>query len=145
MKPYIETIWGWDRDWQAQDFAKAYTTSATYAIELDAILSGYFQVDSGEDSDCLRMLILKPDARSLGVGAKVLAEILSISRDSGRELMLRVFRINTGARRFYAREGWVVSGKDEAFLRLAHSSQALSSHSKIPFTRNANSHAFVVS
>lgn len=144
MKAYIETIWGWDRDWQAQDFAKAYTTSATYAIELDAILSGYFQVDPGEDRDYLRMLILKPEARSLGVGAKVLAEILNISRGSGRRLELRVFRINTAARRFYEREGWVVTGEDEAFLCLAHSSQALSSHAKIPVTRNANGHAFVV-
>lgn len=144
MKAYIETIWGWDRDWQDQDFATAYTTSASYVIELDSILSGYFQVDPDEDRDYLRMLILKPEARSLGVGAKVLAEILNISRGSGRRLELRVFRINTAARRFYEREGWVVSGEDEVFLRLAHSSQPLSSHSKFPVTRNANSHAFVV-
>ncbi|GAO36655.1 hypothetical protein SCT_2065 [Sulfuricella sp. T08] len=143
MKAYIECIWGWDQSWQDTDFAKAFVSSVTYLIETDSIISGYFQVELGEKTDYLRMLILKPETRSIGIGAKVLSEILKISHDGGKNLMLRVFKINTGAKRFYEREGWTVVNDDDEFF-LMENQLYPEVQPNLSFQRTAKSYVFFV-
>ncbi|GGC64490.1 GNAT family N-acetyltransferase [Undibacterium terreum] len=116
MKPYIEAIWGWDQAWQDADFEKGFASSANYVVEADGVFSGYVQLDEGGDENYLRMLILAPSLRSKKVGALLLGEFLNRSREAGRDMRLRVFRINSGAKRFYEREGWQVASEDEVFF-----------------------------
>ena len=60
---------------------------------------------AAEDADVLG-LYLAPEARGRGLGAALLASV----RDGGRQ-RLRTFAANEGARRFYAREGFVEVGR----------------------------------
>jgi ribosomal protein S18 acetylase RimI-like enzyme len=69
MKPHIEAIWGWDAAWQIADFDKAFSTSSTYIVEVDGKFSGYVQLDLGTTENYLRMIVLQPECRSLGIGA----------------------------------------------------------------------------
>jgi ribosomal protein S18 acetylase RimI-like enzyme len=120
MKHHIEAIWGWDAAWQSADFDNAFATSSTYVVELDGWFSGYVQLDLGPVENYLRMIVLAPECRSSGIGARLLAEILRRSLDGGRNLYLRVFRNNIAAKRFYEREGWSVASEDENFYLLRH-------------------------
>jgi ribosomal protein S18 acetylase RimI-like enzyme len=122
MRQHIEAIWGWDEDWQVADFEKAFSTSATYVVETDSEFSGYVQLDINEDDSYLRMLILMPAVRSMGIGASLLAEIQRLNRQAGRKLRLRVFRVNDAAKRFYEREGWRVEAEDDAGFLMTHAS-----------------------
>jgi GNAT superfamily N-acetyltransferase len=122
MKPHIESIWGWDQDWQSADFDKAFASSTSYVVELNGEFAGYFQLDLNPDDIYLRMLVLKPAFRSMGVGARLLADLRHMSVQSRRRLSLRVFRVNADARRFYEREGWTVESEEDAFWLMAHAS-----------------------
>ncbi len=120
MKQHIEAIWGWDAAWQSGDFDKAFSASSTYVVEVDGKFSGYFQLDFGTVENYLRMIVLLPECRSLGIGAKLLAEILRFSLHNGRDLSLRVFRTNPAAKRFYERGGWSVAADDGDFILMRH-------------------------
>ncbi|NHZ40643.1 GNAT family N-acetyltransferase [Massilia aquatica] len=120
LRAHIESIWGWDRVWQRDDFNKAFAASASYIVELDTQLCGYIQLDIDDTDVHLRMLVLTPTVRSMGIGAAVLQKILACTHQSGRPLHLRVFRVNGAAKRFYEREGWVVEAADDAFFTMTH-------------------------
>jgi GNAT superfamily N-acetyltransferase len=120
MKHHIEAIWGWDAAWQITDFDKSFAASSTYIVEVDGRFSGYVQLDLGTVENYLRMFVLLPGCRSLGIGARLLAEILRVSRHDGRNLCLRVFRTNGAAKRFYEREGWFVAADQGDFLLMGH-------------------------
>jgi ribosomal protein S18 acetylase RimI-like enzyme len=120
MKQHIETIWGWDTAWQTIYFDKAFSAPWTYIVEVDGRFAGYVQLDLGPAENYLRMIILSPECRSSGIGARLLAELLRISRLHGRNLFLRVFRTNLDAKRFYEREGWFVAADEGDFLVLRH-------------------------
>jgi ribosomal protein S18 acetylase RimI-like enzyme len=120
MKQHIEAIWGWDAAWQITDFDKAFAASSTCIVEVDGRFSGYVQLDLGTVENYLRMIVLLPECRSLGIGARLLAEILRVSRHAGRNLYLRVFRTNVTAKRFYEREGWLVAADEGDFFLMRH-------------------------
>lgn len=56
----------------------------------------------------LRAMFVRRDVRGMGVGQALLAAARS---GSGREMVLNVAKSNMGARRFYARNGFVVTGE----------------------------------
>jgi len=116
LRPHIETIWGWDEDWQRANFDQALRDMATRVVEVDGRFAGYVQVKAEPGEDYLSMLILRPAFRSLGLGARLLASLLARSRGAGRGLSLRVFRTNASARRFYERQGWHVVADEGSFL-----------------------------
>lgn len=118
LRHHIEEIWGWDAAWQTADFDKAFSTSSTYIVEVDGKFAGYVQLDLGAVENYLRMIILQPGFRSSGIGARLLAQIVRVGRQHGRDLRLRVFRTNAAAKRFYQREGWFVAADDGDFLQM---------------------------
>jgi len=116
LRHHIEIIWGWDDDWQQAYFDKAFLALSTRVVEVDGCFAGYLQVDHGSDEDYLSMLVLDPEFRSGGVGARLLAAVQAESRRAGRDIYLRVFRTNAAARRFYEREGWMLVADEGDFL-----------------------------
>lgn len=120
MKPHIESIWGWDQDWQSADFDQAFSSSASYVVEVGGEFAGYFQLDLKPGDIYLRMLVLAPAFRSKGLGARLLANLCHMSVQSRRRLSLRVCRVNGEAKRFYEREGWTVESEDDLFWMMTH-------------------------
>ncbi|MGZ3182421.1 MAG: GNAT family N-acetyltransferase [Telluria sp.] len=115
MRTHIEQIWGWDDAWQANDFAYGLANADTDVIEVDGEFAGYCQIVHHVEADYLRMLIIEPRYRSAGVGARVLSAVTRTASTSGRSISLRVFRTNGAAQRFYEREGWSVTAREDAF------------------------------
>ena len=120
LKSHIESMWGWDEAWQIAYFEKAFSTSATYVVEAGSEFGGYIQLDINSRDIYLGMLVLAPNVRSRGIGAKLLAEINRIAHQAGRTMHLRVFRVNGAAKRFYEREGWRVKAEEDAFFLMTH-------------------------
>ena len=116
LRHHIEVIWGWDTAWQEDHFDTAFKRLSTQVVDMDGRFAGYVQVETGVEEDYLSMLILDPDVRCRGLGARLLSAIQSDSRRGGRGLYLRVFRTNAAARRFYEREGWAVVADEGDFL-----------------------------
>ncbi len=96
----------------AADVARHYrehvmATCAVTVAEVDGAVAGFVAVD-GEGY--VGGLYLAPEARGRGIGAALL-DVAKAARPEG--LMLWAFVANAAARRFYAREGFVVAGGTE--------------------------------
>ncbi len=116
LRGHIETIWGWDPAWQQANFDQAYTSMATLVVEQDGAMRGYIQLNLQAPEVYLSMLVLSPELRSQGIGAALLRALLQRTHAAGRDMRLRVFKVNQAAQRFYAREGWLAESSDEVAI-----------------------------
>ena len=78
----------------------------TWVAVRDAEITGYAALDG----DMLEHLYLRPDVRRQGIGTLLLDEVRRHSPDG---VSLHVFQQNTGARAFYERHGFTVSGTSD--------------------------------
>jgi ribosomal protein S18 acetylase RimI-like enzyme len=78
--------------------------------ERDGIVAGFAAVYTGDAPDYfLHHLYVHPAHSGRGIGAQLLAAVVACF---GPHLSLKTQLSNTGARRFYARAGWVEVAKD---------------------------------
>ena len=79
-----------------------------WIAERDGVrLGAVFLVQASDDTAKLRMLIVDPAARGLGIGARLVSECTAFARAQGyRRITLWTHSILTAARRLYAAEGY---------------------------------------
>lgn len=115
LRGHIEAIWGWDPTWQTDHFAKAYAAMSTWLIEREGVPCGYLQLELRPAEIYLSMLVLAEHARAQGIGSAILAALVARAAQGGRDVCLRVFRVNQAAYRFYQRAGWRLEWADAVF------------------------------
>ena len=106
MQEYIESIWGWDDDWQINDFKNNWTGCDTRSIEVDARFIGYLQTEEKADSIYVKMIVLEPAQRSKGYGSEVIKKLSANATHRNKKLKLKVFRQNSKAIKFYQKLGF---------------------------------------
>lgn len=108
--------YGWDGSYEGlaaeivgrflQEYDAAW--EACFIAEYRGALAGsVFVVDAGKGTAQLRLLYVEPEARGLGVGRQLVAQVVDFSRARGyRKIRLWTQSILTGARRIYAEAGF---------------------------------------
>ncbi len=72
-----------------------------------------FVVEASRTVAQLRMLIVEPDARGLGIGAALVAQVEAFAREQGyRRIRLWTNSLLTAARNIYRRHGYVMTGSE---------------------------------
>ena len=110
---------GWDETFEylvaeiAAGVMKAFNPEreCAWIAERDGIrLGAVFLVQASDDTAKLRMLIVDPAARGLGIGARLVAECTAFARARGyRRITLWTHSILAAARRLYAAEGYRIT------------------------------------
>lgn len=116
MKSYIEKIWGWDIEWQNNEFETRYFGLNTSFIFINGNKTGYIQYSLNDDNTYLNMLILKPEFQNKGFGKLILNSIQDFQPD--KILALSCFHINNKVLNFYLNNGFVQKFSEENFIRL---------------------------
>lgn len=119
MGGYIEQIWGWDSQWQKDDFSEHFDPDQITVVLRESQPIGYVQVEKHSYVLYIRMLLLAPEHQKKGLGANLLKWIISSASKQHLGVKLQVFKINAPARRFYERHGFKVVGETPASLEMA--------------------------
>lgn len=117
MKPHAIATWG---RWPGGAARAAATADAcagrSQVIEVDGVQAGLLRADPMTTHVQLEQLFLLPEHQRQGIGQHVLELVLSRAHSLGLPVRLRVLRVNEAARRFYARQGFVVTSESSERL-----------------------------
>lgn len=107
VRPYVESIWGWDEAFQQQDFDRDFAAIGQFrVIETAEKPLGFLQVVESENCVELAELHLLPDYRGQGIGSCVLRGLLAHCRKRRCPLRLGCFKENYRAQALYRRLGF---------------------------------------
>ncbi|MDO6501206.1 GNAT family N-acetyltransferase [Photobacterium sanguinicancri] len=116
MRHHIEKIWGWDINWQTNEFESRYFELNTSFIVKSGKRVGYIQYELRGDSTYLNMLVIRPEFQGQNLGVEVLETVLGFQY--GKQLELRCFKVNPRAIKFYINQGFEQVGEEEHFVVL---------------------------
>ncbi|MFF2963311.1 GNAT family N-acetyltransferase [Streptomyces sp. NPDC057963] len=113
---FYDREFGWDTSFEAlvarivADYAeeKAPGPQAAWIVEVDGVRAGcVFCVREDDRTAKLRLLLVDPKARGLGLGARLVQECLTFARETGYEaITLWTNDVLGSARRIYQQQGF---------------------------------------
>ena len=114
VRPYVESIWGWDEAFQRRDFDGDFGSIGQFrVIEAAGQPIGFLQVLEEEDCVEVAELHLAPDRRGQGIGSSILRRLLADCGNRGRTLRLGCFKENHRAKALYQRLGFRQTAETE--------------------------------
>lgn len=116
MKPHIEKMWGWDLEWQKNDFEKNLIEYQTLILNVSSERIGYLQLKYDLEVTFISMIILEPQYQSKGFGPRILEMVQSFQPKM--PLTLRCFQVNQPAYNFYVRCGFEVMDTNDYFISM---------------------------
>ena len=117
MKDYITEIWGWNSEWQENDFNKHFIPCNITLVKEKKRVIGYSQIEEQESRIYLRMLLLLPEYQRQGIGSYLLKAVIEKAQRQSKAIALQVFKLNDKAIKFYWHHGFQVQGEtEESFI-----------------------------
>ena len=130
LKQYIEKIWGWDEEYQQDDFRKCFLPQNNKIIVCNDEEVGFLEVNEKENIIYIVELEILPQYQGKGIGTSIISDIIQHSRSVNKKLEIGCFKINLGASRLYERLGFKVIGERETHFILAVSHYAYNNDNK---------------
>jgi ribosomal protein S18 acetylase RimI-like enzyme len=120
MHGFISEIWGWDEQWQRNDFSTHFDPRGITLAHQKHELLGYSHVENRGGQLFIRMVVVHPHHQRKGIGSKLLEAVLASGNEQSRSIGLEVFKINGGAKKFYEEFGFNVEGETPKSYVMAH-------------------------
>ena len=114
MREYIEQIRGWDENYEERRFRGHFQPDKTRVILSDDRVIGFLGVREEDGALYIAQMYLIPEYQGQGIGTALMRELLA----EGRPVVLKVTKLNTGARRLYERLGFRVKSEDADSFRM---------------------------
>ncbi len=111
MRGYISEIWGWDEQWQGNDFSAHFDPKGITLVHKEHELVGYSHVENRGSQLFIRMIVVHPHHQRKGIGSKLLESVLASGNEQTKGIGLEVFKINDEAKQFYERYGFNIEGE----------------------------------
>ena len=111
MRGFISEIWGWDEQWQRNDFSTHFDPRGITLTCQGGKLVGYSHVENRGRQLFIRMIVVHPRYQRKGIGKKLLESVIASASEQSKNVGLEVFKINDVAREFYERHGFNVEGE----------------------------------
>lgn len=105
MKPYVEQTWGWDDQWQKQQFERSFDPQQLQVIQVGEAPVGYLSVWREVDHVFLAAIEIAPDHQNRDIGTTLIQKVIGEAEREGLSVRLRVLKVNP-ARALYERLGF---------------------------------------
>jgi ribosomal protein S18 acetylase RimI-like enzyme len=113
MREYVHATWGWDEVFQRQYFTQQFLQPPLSIVIVDGQPSGSCTIMSRPADEFLMGIELHPRVQRRGIGAAIVREVIARAEARRVPAVLRVLKVNIGARRLYQRLGFAVVGETE--------------------------------
>ncbi|MCW5595390.1 MAG: GNAT family N-acetyltransferase [Rhodocyclaceae bacterium] len=120
MRGFISEIWGWDEQWQQNDFSTHFDPRGVTLVCQEGKLVGYSHVENRGGQLFIRMIVVHPYHQRKGIGKKLLWAVIESAGEQSKNIGLEVFKINDVARAFYERHGFNVEGETSSSHIMVH-------------------------
>lgn len=104
LKDYVAETWGWDEEWQIENFTKNFNTADGEIIVFANKDIGYYWVIEKERETLLASIRLLPEFQNREIGTQVIRSLIT---ESSKPVSLRVLKVNP-ARKLYEKLGFVI-------------------------------------
>ncbi|MEO0927323.1 MAG: GNAT family N-acetyltransferase [Cyanobacteria bacterium J06643_13] len=120
MKPYVERIYAWD----STLFRNNFVASHYQVIEVKGVTAGFLKLVKNDAEIYLAEIQIRDRYQNLGIGSKILKDLMHQTEVSQKRLRLKVIQGNP-ALKLYQRLGFVVFETSSTHLKLEFNSQAI--------------------
>lgn len=117
LRPYIETIWGWDEPFQVEFHRTDWEKQRPQIVTLDGRDIGTMEVVRGEIGFHLGEFYLFPAYQRQGIGHHLMQQLLRDADAAKLPIRLEVFKINP-VRSLYLRCGFRITGEFKTHYRM---------------------------
>jgi len=112
MRPYVEQTWGWDPEWQEQEFNRNFDPLPNHVIELGGEPVGYLSVQHHQDHVFIELIEIAPEYQRQGIATSLIKQIIRDAEVERLPVRLQVLKVNP-ARLLYERLGFRLDGETE--------------------------------
>ncbi|MDH3890643.1 MAG: GNAT family N-acetyltransferase [candidate division Zixibacteria bacterium] len=91
---YIESTWGWDEDFQRQQFSRRWASGLQKIITLGEQDIGALSVDRRPDCIKFNSIYIRPEFQNQGIGTHLVQELIREAAAAQKPIRLRVLKVN---------------------------------------------------
>lgn len=108
VRPYVEKIWGWDEDFQQNDFNSDFAVIKHFSvIEIDGKFIGFIQCCFESPYLDVAEIHLLSEYRGKGIGSDILRCLQNDSMIQNRKIRIGCFKENHRAKALYQKLGFI--------------------------------------
>ena len=114
VRPYVEKIWGWDENYQQNDFDRDFSQIDQFkVIEINGEFIGFVQYHLEHSRYHVVEIHLLPEYRGNGLGSNILKVLQEICIAQGKKIQLGCFKENARAKNLYQKLGFIEIGETD--------------------------------
>ena len=106
MRAIVEMLRPWDDESEREEMRSFFSPGIDRVIVVDSEDAGHLRVSEEPTRTHLRMIALLPRWQRLGIGTRIIRDLMHASHERGVPLTLWVSELNHGALRLYRRLGF---------------------------------------
>ncbi len=107
LRHYVETIWGWDEEFQIGFHRDNYHPEDTFIIKVGEEPAGTVEVREDDEKIFICSLYIHPDYQGRSIGTSIVKDYLASAALQHKKTDLEVLRLNTRAIELYKRLGFI--------------------------------------
>ena len=103
----------WDEARERAQFEDQLDLEATTIICADGVDVGFVTLDQDPKALQIHTLCVAPEYQGRGIGSQVTIDVVDFGRETGRDIIVSVLKVNTRAEALYRQLGFVVFAETE--------------------------------
>lgn len=117
---YIQDIWGWDEDYQYNDFITSLDRLCLKIIEKNGEILGFLELHESLDKINIREIHLLDEFQGFGIGSDIINKVLKEARSKNKSVEIGCFKSNKGAFKLYSKLGFNLVEETDTHFKLRY-------------------------